>query len=193
MSKEFTREEAFELLTRYNESEALIKHALAVEGVMRHFAELLNEDIDKWGIVGLLHDLDYEKYPDLHCKKVVELLEAEDAGAELIHAVCSHGYGLCSDVKPEHTMEIVLYTIDELTGLINAVALMRPSKSVMDLEYKSVQKKYKQLNFAAGVDRSVIENGCGMLNERLGEHIDLKYITEETINGMRRVAEAIGL
>lgn len=192
MGKDFTREEAFELLKEHNKTDSLIKHGLAVEGVMRHFAELLGEDTDKWGVVGLLHDLDYEKYPDQHCVKVVELLKDADAGDELIHAVCSHGYGLCSDVKPEHTMELVLYAIDELTGLINAVAIMRPSKSVADLEYKSVQKKYKQLNFAAGVDRGVIESGCAMLNERLG-NIDLKYLIEETINGMRRVAESIGL
>lgn len=182
-----TREEAFALLKEYNESDALIKHALAVEGVMRRFARNLDEDEEKWGVIGLLHDLDYEQYPDEHCKKVVELLQARDYPEEYIHAIVSHGYGLCSDVAPEHVMEKVLYTIDELTGLINAAALMRPSKSVMDLEYKSVNKKYKTPSFAAGVDRNVIAQGCEMLGK------DLQYVTEETILGMREVADAIGL
>ncbi len=131
-----TREEAFTLLKEFNESDALIKHGLAVEGVMRHFAKLENEDVEKWGIVGLLHDLDYEKYPDQHCVKVVEILQSRGVSEEYIHAVASHGFGICCEVEPTHIMEKILYTIDELTGLINACAIMRPSKSVLDLEYK---------------------------------------------------------
>jgi len=187
MGKQPNRGEAYALLTQYNESPALIKHALAVEGVMRHFARLLNEDEEKWGVIGLLHDIDYEKYPEEHCKKAVELLKAADVCDEYIHAVCSHGYGLCSDVEPTHVMEKVLFTIDELTGLINACAIMRPSKSVMDLEYKSVVKKFKQPSFASGVNRTVIENGASMLG------YDLQYIIEQTILGMREVAAEIGL
>lgn len=187
MGKKPNRGEAYALLTQYNENPALIKHALAVEGVMCHFARLLNEDEEKWGVIGLLHDVDYEKYPEEHCKKAVELLKAADIDGEYIHAVCSHGYGLCSDVKPELTMEKVLYTIDELTGLINACAIMRPSKSVMDLEYKSVMKKFRQASFAAGVNRSVIEEGASWLG------YDLQYVIEQTILGMREVAPEIGL
>ena len=187
MGKKPDRQEAYELLTQYNENQALIKHALAVEGVMRHFARLFNEDGEKWGVIGLLHDIDYEQYPDEHCKKAVELLKAADIDDEYIHAVCSHGYGICSDVEPVHVMEKILFTIDELTGLINACAIMRPSKSVMDLEYKSVNKKFKQLNFAAGVNRAVIEQGASMLG------YDLKYLIEQTILGMRDVAAEIGL
>ncbi|MCL2852278.1 MAG: HDIG domain-containing protein [Defluviitaleaceae bacterium] len=187
MAKIPTREEAFELLKSYNESEALIKHALAVEGVMRHYAQKYGEDVEKWGVIGLLHDLDYEKFPDQHCRKVVEILRENEIDEEVIRAVASHGYGICSDVKPEHIMELVLYTTDELTGLINAAAIMRPSKSVMDLEYKSVIKKYKSPNFAAGVDRSVIEKGCEMLDT------DLQSVIEDVLLGMRSVAKDIGL
>ena len=187
MTKIPTREEAFELLASYNESDALIKHALAVEGVMRHFARLLNEDEEKWGVIGLLHDIDYEKFPDEHCAKSAELLRAADIDEEYIHAVCSHGYGICSDIEPVHIMEKIMYTIDELTGLINACAIMRPSKSVMDLEYKSVIKKFKQASFAAGVDRSIVERGVSMLD------YDLKYVIEQTISGMRAVAAELGL
>ena len=182
-----TRDEALALLKEYNESDALIKHALSVEGVMRRFARIYGEDEDKWGVIGLLHDIDYEKYPDEHCKKAVEILRGRGYPEDYIRAVASHGYGLCSDVKPEHIMEKVLYAIDELTGLITAAALMRPSKSVMDLEYKSVNKKYKTPSFAAGVDRNVIAQGCLMLDK------DLQYVIEETIQGMREIAEEIGL
>jgi putative nucleotidyltransferase with HDIG domain len=181
------REEAFTLLKQYNESPALITHALAVEGTMRHFARLLNEDADKWGVVGLLHDIDYEKYPEQHCVKAVEILKENGYSDEFIHAVACHGYGICSDVKPEHVMEKVLYTTDELTGLINAAALMRPSKRVLDLEYPALIKKYKTKSFAAGVDRSTIENGCQMLD------MELKYVIEETIKAMREIHESIGL
>jgi len=180
-----TRDEALALLKEYNESDALIKHALSVEGVMRRFARIYGEDEDKWGVIGLLHDIDYEKYPDEHCKKAVEILRGRGYPEDYIRAIVSHGYGLCSDVKPEHIMEKVMYAIDELTGLITAAALMRPSKSVMDLEYKSVNKKYKTPSFAAGVDRNVIAEGCKMLNK------DLQYVIEETIQGMREIAERV--
>lgn len=187
MTQRLTREQAWDLLTEYNQSDALLKHALAVEAVMRYFAAKYGEDVEKWGIIGLLHDLDYEMYPDEHCQKSAEIMRERGIDEEYIHAVCSHGYGICSDVEPVHIMEKVLYTIDELTGLINAVCLMRPSKSVLDLEVKSVKKKYKQKNFAAGVNREVIEKGCQMLGA------DLDDIIHETILGMRTAAEAIGL
>jgi putative nucleotidyltransferase with HDIG domain len=182
-----TRDEAYQLLCKYNDSPALITHGLAVEGVMRHFARLLGEDEEKWGAVGLMHDIDYQRFPDQHCIKAREILQEAGVDEEYIHAIQSHGYGLCCDVKPEHVMEKVLYTIDELTGLINASAIMRPSKSVLDLELKSVKKKYKDRKFAAGVNREVIEQGAAMLN------MDLDYVITETIMGMREVAEAIGL
>ena len=181
------RQMAWELLCRYNDSEALRRHALAVEGTMRHFARKLAEDEGKWGVIGLLHDLDYEKWPDQHCEKVVELMQAEDIDPDYIHAVISHGWGLRVETAPEHVMEKVLYTIDELTGLINAAAIMRPSKSVMDLELKSVKKKYKDKKFAAGVNREVIEKGCALLGMPLDD------VIQETILGMREVAGSIGL
>jgi predicted hydrolase (HD superfamily) len=154
---------------------------------MRHFARLLGEDEEKWGAVGLMHDIDYQMFPDQHCIKAREILTEHGVDDEYIHAIMSHGYGLCCDVKPEHVMEKVLYTIDELTGLITACAIMRPSRSVLDLELKSVMKKYKAHGFAAGVNREVIEKGAAMLN------MDLDYVITETIAGMREVAEAIGL
>jgi len=181
------REQAFELLKRYNKSDSLIKHALSVEAVMRHFAKLNNEDIDKWGIVGLLHDVDYEMYPNEHCVKAKEILEAEGYPEEYIHAVQSHGWGLCIDVEPVHKMENILFTIDEITGLITATALMRPSKSILDLEVKSVKKKWSQKSFAAGVNREVILSGA----ERMG--MDINIILGETIKGMQSAAEEIGL
>jgi len=182
-----TREQAYELLTRYNKNESLIKHALAVEGVMRYFARKYGEDEEKWGIIGLVHDLDYEKYPDQHCKKSEEILRQEGWPEEYIRAVVSHGWGICSDVKPETRLEKVLYAIDELTGLIVAAALVRPSKSVMDLKAKSIKKKWKEKRFAAGVDRSIIEKGAEMLG------VELSELITDTIMGMREVAEAIGL
>lgn len=187
MSKVPTMNEALELLKQYNTSDALIKHAAAVSGVMRRFAEKNGEDPEYWGAVGLLHDLDYELYPEEHCKKTPELMRKADIDEAFIRAVVSHGYGLCSDVEPILYMEKVLYAIDELTGLINAAAIMRPSKSVMDLEYSSVIKKYKDHRFAAGVSRDVIENGAAMLG------VELKELIEETILGMRAVAQEIGL
>lgn len=182
-----SREEAWVILTEYNQDEHLINHALAVEGVMRHFASLYNEDENKWGIIGLLHDLDYEKYPEEHCKKVIEIMKEKEFDEDLIRAVVSHGYGLVSDVKPESDLEKVLYTIDELTGLINATAIMRPSRSVLDLNLKSVKKKFKSKGFAAGVNRDVIANGCELLGKSLDE------VIEESIEGMKNVAEEIGL
>lgn len=182
-----TREDAFKLLTKYNQNDSLIKHALAVEGVMVHFAELFGEDKDKWGVIGLIHDLDYEKYPEEHCHMTKQILEEENWPEDYIRAVISHGWGICTDVKPEEKMEIVLYTIDELTGLVAATALMRPSKSVLDMQPKSVKKKWGQKSFAAGVDRDIIQNGADMLGMELNE------VIKETINGMRKVAEEIGL
>ncbi len=183
-----TREEAYALLTRYNKSESLIRHALAVESVMLHFAGLLREaDPAKWGVIGLIHDLDYEMYPAEHCAKTAEILSQEGWPAGHIHAVVSHGWKLCSDVQPVERMEIVLYTIDELTGLVAATALMRPSRSVMDTETASVKKKFRQKSFAAGVNRDVIEEGAAMLG------MDLDTVITETIAGMRKAASAIGL
>ena len=183
-----TREEAYELLTKYNKSESLIKHALSVEAVMLHFAEALGEaDKEKWGIIGLVHDLDYEMYPEQHCTKTKEILTENNWPDDYIHAIISHGFGICSDVEPTAKMEKILYTIDELTGLITAVALMRPSKSILDTEPKSIKKKWKQKSFAAGVNREVIEKGANMLG------MELNYIIEETLKGMQKVADSIGL
>jgi putative nucleotidyltransferase with HDIG domain len=182
-----TRADAYELLKQYNDSDSLIKHGLTVEAVMRHFAELFNEDIEKWGIIGLTHDIDYEKYPDEHCIKAKEILEKNNWPEDYIHAIQSHGWGLCCDIEPIEKMEKVLYTIDELTGLIAATCFLRPSKSVLDLEVKSVKKKWKQKGFAAGVNRDVIEAGAEKLE------MPLDTIIEETIKGMQKAAEIIGL
>ncbi|MBS7221280.1 MAG: HDIG domain-containing protein [Clostridiales bacterium] len=182
-----TREEAWKLLNEYNKSDALLKHGLAVEGVMRHFAEINGEDPEKWGVIGLLHDLDYEMYPEKHCVKTAEIMRENDIDEDYIHAVCSHGWGLCCDVEPVEKMEKVLYTIDELTGLINAACLMRPSKSVLDIEVKSVKKKFKSSGFAAGVNREVIQKGCDMIG------LSLDDVIKETIEGMKSCADAIGL
>ena len=182
-----TRDEALKLLHEYNQSDSLRKHAYAVEGVMRYFARKNQEDEDKWGIIGLIHDLDYEKYPDQHCTKTKEILEEHGWPEDYIRAVVSHGWGICSEVKPESTLEKTLYAIDELTGLIAANAMVRPSKSVMDMTVKSVKKKWKSPSFAAGVDRSIIQKGAEMLGMEIGELI------EGTIMGMREVAEEIGL
>jgi putative nucleotidyltransferase with HDIG domain len=182
-----TREEALALLRQYNKNESLIKHAMAVEGVMRYIARKRGEDEQKWGVIGLIHDLDYEQFPDQHCKKTEEILKENNWPEEYIRAVVSHGWGICSDVKPESDMEKVLYAIDELTGLVVTSALVRPSKSVMDMKAKSVKKKWKQKQFAAGVDRSIIEKGAEMLG------VDLSELITDTIMGMRDVAEEIGL
>jgi len=174
-----TREEALELLKKYNKSESLINHALAVEAVMRHFAELFEEDVEKWGIIGLVHDLDYEMYPNKHCKKTKEILEEENWPEDYIRAIMSHGWEICTDVEPIEKMEKVLYTIDELTGLINATALMRPT-GISDMKVKSVKKKWKDKSFAAGVNREIIEKGTEMLG------MDLNEVIAETIEGMKK-------
>jgi predicted hydrolase (HD superfamily) len=182
-----TREEAFAILQEYNKNDSLLKHAYAVEGVMRYVARKRGEDEDKWGIIGLIHDLDYEKFPDQHCTKTREILEERNWPEEYIRAAISHGWGLCADVEPKSTLEKTLYAIDELTGLVTASALVRPSKSVMDTTVKSVKKKWKSPAFAAGVDRSVIQKGAEMLG------VGIEELIEDTIKGMQEVAEAIGL
>lgn len=182
-----TREDALRVLQQYNETESLLKHAYAVEGVMRRFAAARGEDVAYWGQVGLLHDVDYERWPNEHLKIAPRLLAEAGYDEAFIHAVCAHGYGICTDVKPELPMEQVLYTIDELTGLITAAAYMRPSRSVIDMEVKSVKKKFKDKGFAAGVSRDVILAGCEMLGLTLDE------VIAETLEGMRDVHEALGL
>lgn len=187
MDNVITREYALDILNKYTSNKNLVKHGLAVEAVMKHFAKLYNEDLNKWGIVGLIHDIDYEKYPDEHCIKCVEILKENGFNDEYIHSVQSHGYNICSDVKPEHKMEIVLYTIDELTGLITAIALMKPNKSLAEVDLASVNKKWKQIKFAAGVRRDLIENGAIILGE------ELDYVITETIKGMQSVSNELGL
>lgn len=182
-----TREEAYELLTKYVDNDSQIKHALAVEATMVHFAELFDEDPNKWGVIGLIHDLDYDKYPEEHCKITEQILREEGWPEDYIRGVLSHGWKLCTEVEPKEKMEKVIYTIDELTGLVAATALMRPSKSIMDMEAKSVKKKWGQKSFAAGVNRDVIAEGVEMLG------MDLKEVIHETIMGMRKVADEIGL
>jgi len=182
-----TRAEAFDLLKEYNQDESLIKHAFAVEAVMRYFAHKFGEDEEKWSIIGLIHDLDYEKFPQQHCKKTEEILKERNWPQDYIRAILSHGWGICTDVEPESKMEKVLYAIDELTGLIVATALVRPSKSMMDMKAKSVKKKWKDKSFAAGVDRSIIQKGAEMLD------VELDELFTDTIMGMREVAAQIGL
>jgi len=182
-----TYPEALSLLKEFNQSESLLKHAYAVEGVMRYIARLSGEDAEKWGIIGVVHDLDYERFPEQHCRKTQEILIARGWPDDYIRAVLSHGWGICSDITPASNLEKTLYTIDELTGLVTAVALVRPSKSVIDLEAKSVMKKWKDKTFAAGVNRSVIEKGAAMLG------IDLSELITRTIMGMREVSGKIGL
>jgi predicted hydrolase (HD superfamily) len=182
-----TRDEALALLKEFNQNESLLKHAYAVEGVMRFMARKCGGDEEKWGIIGLVHDLDYERFPEMHCHKTQEILAARGWPEDYIHAVISHGWGLCNDVMPESRMEQMLYAIDELTGFITAVALVRPSRSLSDLEVKSVTKKWKDKAFAAGVNRSVIEKGATMMGMALPDLIS------DTIAGMREVAARIGL
>ena len=181
MKDYMAREQAYELLQKYNKDPFHIRHALTVEGVMKWYAKELGyeEDAEYWGIVGLLHDIDFELYPNEHCIKAPELLREAGVGEDIIRAVCSHGYGLTVDVEPEHEMEKVLYAVDELTGLIWAAALIRPSKSVQDMELKSVKKKYKSAGFAAGCSREVIERGAEMLGWELDKLI------QDTIYAMR--------
>ncbi|HOO89692.1 MAG TPA: hydrolase [Syntrophales bacterium] len=182
-----TRDEALALLHEYNETDSLRRHAYSVEGVMRYCARKHGEDEEKWGIIGLVHDLDYERFPDQHCTMTQKILEEHNWPDEYIRAVVSHGWGICSDVEPKSTLEKTLYAIDELTGLVAANAMIRPSRSVMDMSVKSVKKKWKNTSFAAGVDRSIIQKGTQMLGVDIGELI------EDTINGMREVAVEIGL
>jgi putative nucleotidyltransferase with HDIG domain len=186
-SKVPTREEAYQLLTEYNKSDNLIKHALAVEGVMRYMARKWGEDEEKWGVIGLVHDLDYEKFPEEHCQKSEEILKEKGWPEQYIRAVVSHGWGLCSNVEPQTELEKVLYAIDELTGLVVTTALVHPSKSIMDVKVKSVKKKWKDKRFAAGVNRSVIEQGAQMLG------MEITDLIADTIAGMQEVAEEIGL
>jgi putative nucleotidyltransferase with HDIG domain len=182
-----TREEALTLLKEYNKNEGLIKHAMAVEAVMCYCARKRGEDQDKWGVIGLVHDLDYEQFPQQHCQKTEEILRSHNWPAEYIRAVLSHAWGMRTDVEPKSVLEKVLYAVDELTGLVVATALVRPSKSVMDMSAKSVKKKWKEKSFAAGVNRDVIEKGAAMLGVEIGELI------EDVIMGMREVADQIGL
>lgn len=181
------REEALDLLRQYNQNQSLIHHALAVEAVMRYLARRKGADEEQWGVIGLIHDLDYEKFPEEHCHKTKAILEEQGWPEDSIRAVISHGWGLCIDVEPRTDLEKYLYTIDELTGLVTAVALVRPSRSVLDLEAKSVLKKWRQKNFAAGVNREVIEKGLQMLG------VGLEELTREVIMGMREKAGEIGL
>ena len=181
MTSQICREEAYELLRKYNSEPFHIQHALTVESVMRWYAEELGygSDSEYWAIVGLLHDIDFEKWPEEHCRKAPELLRAGGVGEDMIRSICSHGYGICCDIEPEHEMEKVLFAADELTGLIGAAALMRPSKSVSDMEVSSLKKKFKDKKFAAGCSRDVIRDGA----EKLGW--DLETLFSRTIDAMR--------
>ena len=179
MNANTTRDEALGLLKKYNKEPFHIQHALTVEGVMRWFAKENGEDENFWGLAGLLHDVDFENWPKEHCKKAPELLAEINASDELVHAVCSHGYGICSDVEPTHPMEKILFATDELTGLIGAAALMRPSKSVMDMETKSIKKKFKDKRFAAGCSRDIIQKGADLLGW------DLNTLFDKTLQAMQ--------
>ena len=182
-----TRDAALTLLQEFNQSERAVKHALAVEAVMRYMARKRHADEHAWGLVGLIHDLDYEQFPDQHCTKTGEILRQRNWPDEIVRAAVSHGWGICSDVEPQTDMEKTLFAIDELTGLVAATALVRPSRSVMDMAAKSVRKKWKDRHFAAGVDRDVIARGAEMLG------VELADLITDTIMGMREVAEEIGL
>jgi len=182
-----THEQAIDLLRQYNKSESLLRHAFAVEAVMRYMARKSGEDEEKWGTIGLVHDLDYELYPEQHCKMTEKILRENNWPEEYIRAVLSHGWELASDVEPVSKLEKTIYAIDELTGLVATSALVRPSKSVLDMEARSVRKKWNDKRFAAGVDRNVIEKGAAMLGVSLDELIT------DCIMGMRDVADKIGL
>jgi predicted hydrolase (HD superfamily) len=182
-----TREAALELFKKYNKSESLYKHALSVEGVMRYMAGKSGEDEEKWGIIGLIHDLDYEMYPEQHCTMTKKILEENGWPADYVRAVLSHGWGLVTDVEPVTLLEKTIFAVDELTGLVVTSALVRPSRSVLDMEARSVRKKWNDKRFAAGVDRSVIEKGAAMLG------VNLDDLITDCIMGMREVAEEIGL
>jgi len=181
------RDDALNLLKKYNDNDSLVKHGLAVESAMRHFAKKFDEDEEKWGVVGLLHDLDYGKYPEEHCYKAKEIMQENGYPEEYIRAMMSHAYGICTDVEPLSLMEKTLYAVDELTGLITACVYVRPSKSIMDLSVKSVKKKWKQKSFAAGVDRQIIEKGAQMLD------MDVSELIAEVIEGMKKDADNLGL
>jgi putative nucleotidyltransferase with HDIG domain len=185
--KQPTRDEALTLLQQYNENEALIRHALAVEAVMRHWARKHGQDEEKWGVIGLVHDLDYERFPEQHCHKTEQILREQGWPEEYIRAVLSHGWQICTDVEPQSELEKVLYAVDELTGLVAATALVRPSRSVLDMKPKSVKKKWKDKSFAAGVDRDIIERGAAMLG------VEVADLIAEAIEAMREVADEIGL
>ena len=182
---ELTREQALALLQKYNKEPFHIQHALTVEGVMAWYAQENGEDVNFWSLCGLLHDIDFEVYPEEHCKKAPQLLAEVNASPEMVHAICSHGYGLCSDVEPVLLMEKIMFTVDELTGLIGAAARMRPSKSVMDMELSSLKKKFKDKKFAAGCSRDVIKQGADMLGWSLDE------VLEKTIQAMRSCEASI--
>jgi len=182
-----TRDAALALLTQYNQNEALIKHALSVEAVMRYCARKRGQDEESWSVIGLVHDLDYERFPERHCHKSAEILREHQWPEEYVRAVLSHGWGICTDVQPQTDLEKTLYAMDELTGLVAATALVRPSRSVLDMTAKSVKKKWKEKSFAAGVNRGVIEKGAEMLDVEVG------VLIEDAIMGMRQVAEQIGL
>ena len=182
-----TREDALALLKQYNENPALVQHGLQVEACMRYFAAKAGEDAETWGIVGLLHDLDYEKYPDQHCIKAAEIMQEAGYSEEIIRAMMSHAWGICTDVEPLSAMEKTLYAVDELSGLVNACVLVRPSKSIMDLGLKSVKKKFKTKSFAAGVDRETVRKGAQMLG------LELDALITEVIEAMKADAEAIGV
>ena len=189
MQSNLTREQAMALLKEYNKEPFHIQHALTVEGTLRWFANDLGygEDADFWATVGLLHDIDFENWPEEHCQKAPELLRPAGVGEDMIHAIVSHAYGLCSDVEPEHEMEKVLFAVDELTGLIGAAALMRPSKSVMDMEVSSIKKKFKDKKFAAKIERPLIKQGCEMLGMDMGD------VMQIVIEGMKPYAAELGI
>ncbi|MBI5446965.1 MAG: hydrolase [Deltaproteobacteria bacterium] len=187
MPEKPTREDAWALLTEFTQSEQLRRHALAVEAVMRHFTRKRGGDEQEWAVIGLVHDVDYERYPEEHCRRAPEILRSRGWPEAYVRAVVSHGWGICSDVEPSNDLEKVLYAVDELTGLVAAAALVRPSRSVLDLPAKSVQKKWKDKAFAAGVDRGVIEKGAAMLG------VELPELIADTIEGMKSVAREIGL
>jgi len=182
-----TRAEALALLRELNSNESLVKHGLAVEAAMRRFARRFGEDPEPWGIVGLIHDLDWERYPAEHCTKTAQILRERGWPEEYIRAAVSHGWGICSDVEPLSRLEKTLYAVDELTGLVVTTALVRPSRSVMDVEVSSVRKKWKDKRFAAGVDRSIIEKGAALLG------LELDEVIRETIEGMKEAARELGL
>lgn len=189
MDINLSRQEALDLLDKYIKEDSLKKHCLAVEATMRHFAEILAEDVEKWGLIGLLHDIDYELYPDQHCKKTYDILRSENIPEEYIDSMVSHGYGILPyvEVQPEHIMEKILFTVDSLTGLITASVLVRPSRSILDLKPKSVNKKWKDKSFAKNVDRNILEKGLEMLQ------MERSYLIGESIEGMKKEAQALDL